>query len=199
MLLPEIRLATDEAFVIRTQGLVSHPRGMVFGWPIWRGLFVQAAKATPQRGSEECARERDHEHRSSDERRTADEGQHGPEMLSSGIMRPSRRARASLVAYVVGNTMPPRDPNNEATAGGGLKPQDARPAQPRAALGQAYRQGTERHSHRAVERSQGPQCDATGGDARLAAAMVEGMPPASRCGNTPAGTSRTPTGAYYPK
>jgi site-specific recombinase XerD len=46
----------------------------------------------------------------------------------------------------------------------------------------------EDHSHRAVEGPQGPQCDAGGGDARVAAAMVEGAPLASRCGNTAAGT-----------
>ena len=80
-----------------------------------------------------------------------------------------------------------------------LKPQDACSAQPRlwlriagerdrAAQGQAYRQGTERHSHRAVEGPQGPQCDAAAGDARLAAAMVEGASLASRCGNTATGT-----------
>ena len=44
------------------------------------------------------------------------------------------------------------------------------------------------HSHRAVEGPQGPQCDAAAGDARLAAAMVEGASLASRCGNTATGT-----------
>ena len=42
--------------------------------------------------------------------------------------------------------------------------------------------------HRAVEGPQGPQCDAAGRDARLAATMVEGASLASRCGNTAAGT-----------
>ena len=79
-----------------------------------------------------------------------------------------------------------------------VKPQDACSAQPRlwlritgerdrAAQGQAYRQSTEYHSHRAVEGSQGPQCDAAAGDAWLAAAMVEGASLASRCGNTATG------------
>src|SRR6266571_195680 len=36
--------------------------------------------------------------------------------------------------------------------------------------------------------AQGPQCDAVGRDARLAAAMVEDAPLALRCGNTAAGT-----------
>src|SRR6202048_5533869 len=80
---------------------------------------------------------------------------------------------------------------DQAIAGGGEQPEDARSAQPRlwlriagerdrAAQGQAYRQGTEDHSHRAVEGSQGPQCDAAAGDAWLAAAMVEGASLASR-------------------
>ena len=67
---------------------------------------------------------------------------------------------------------------DEAVAGGGLKPQDARPAQPwlwlriagerdRAAQGQAYRQGTEHHPHRAVEGPQGPQCDALSRNASI--------------------------------
>ena len=37
-------------------------------------------------------------------------------------------------------------------------------------------QGAEYHSHRAVEGSQGPQCDAVARDARLVAAMVEDAP-----------------------
>src|ERR1700719_3553250 len=88
---------------------------------------------------------------------------------------------------------------DEAVAGGSLKPQNARPAQPwlwlriagerdRAAQGQAYRQGTEHHPHRAVEGPQGPQCDALSRNAQSAAAMVEGTLLASRRGNTPAGT-----------
>jgi integrase/recombinase XerD len=40
-----------------------------------------------------------------------------------------------------------------------------------------------------IEQSKGrPQCDAVGRDARVTAAMVEGAPLASRCGNTAAGT-----------
>ncbi len=54
--------------------------------------------------------------------------------------------------------------------------------------GQAYRQRTEHHSHRAVEEPQGPQCDALAGNARSAAAMVEGASLALRCRNTRAGT-----------
>ena len=54
------------------------------------------------------------------------------------------------------------------------------------AQGQAYRQRAEDHSRRAVQGPQGPQCHAVARDARSVAAMVEGAPIASRCGNAAA-------------
>ena len=79
-----------------------------------------------------------------------------------------------------------------APAGGGRQPQGPRAAQSRLRLrparrrggpaeGQAYRQRAEDHSRRAVQGPQGPQRHAVAGDARSAAAMVEGAPNASRC------------------
>src|SRR5438105_2050348 len=58
----------------------------------------------------------------------------------------------------------------------------------RAAQGQAYRQRTGHHSHRAVEGPQGPQCDAFERDARSVATMVEGASLAMRRRSTAAGT-----------
>ena len=53
------------------------------------------------------------------------------------------------------------------------------------AQGQAHRQRPEDHSHRARQGPQGSQCHALTRAARSVAAMVEGAPIASRCGNTP--------------
>ncbi len=87
----------------------------------------------------------------------------------------------------------------QAPAGRRQQPQGPRVAQSRLWLrtarrrggpaeGQAYRQGAEHHSRRAVEGPQGPPCHAVARDARSVAPMVEGAPIASRYANAPAGT-----------
>ena len=53
------------------------------------------------------------------------------------------------------------------------------------AQGQAPRQRAEDYSHRARQGPQGSQCHALTRAARAVAAMVEGAPITSRCGNTP--------------
>ena len=66
-----------------------------------------------------------------------------------------------------------------------------RPARRRSgpAQGQAYRQRAEHHLRRAGQEPQGPaQCHAVARDARSVAAMVEGAPIASGCGNARRGT-----------
>ena len=84
----------------------------------------------------------------------------------------------------------------QAPAGRRHEPQGPRAAQSRLwlriarrrggpAQGQAYRQGAEHHSHRAVQGPQGSQCHAVARDARSVAAMVEGAPIALRCRQRP--------------
>ena len=76
---------------------------------------------------------------------------------------------------------------DQAPAGRRQQPQGPHPAQSRLWLrparrrsgpaeGQAYRQRTEDHSHRAVQGPQGSQCHAVARDARSVAPMVEGAP-----------------------
>ena len=60
------------------------------------------------------------------------------------------------------------------------------------AQGQAHRQRTEHHSHRASQGPQGSQCHALTRVARSVAALVERAAVASRCGNAAPGTLAVP-------